>query len=372
MGPGAEGTEPRPTQQSSHIDLGMIDNQLLIAIDLTWSEVVNRTVVEPRVLGVANQIKGKMAVFSAEVSWAALAAAGQKIKAEKNAFPRGTYDRKSNLARKGLEYPPMQRVSFFVELLPFLGHGELKDRIDPNAAWYEGKNTLSGKNNLAAGGAWVPELLVPDYPQSAWQATSPLAPDHTFGATNYVAIAGVGLDIARANPTDPVYKKKVGVTGYGWGSRPEEITDGLSNTIYLMQTPPVLQQPWIAGGGATVRGLDETDPMGGFKYPQQGRSKPGTFALMADGSVRFIPADIDPKVLHALATRAGDDNALLSTLDAIAPKVEPPKNTTELKAPKPADPKPEDKKPTDPKPEDKKPADKKDPAKAAPAPGEKK
>ena len=42
----------------------------------------------------------------------------------------------------------------------------------------------------------------------------------------------------------------MGLTGYDWGSKPEEVTDGLSNTIYLMQTPPGLQQPWIAGGGA--------------------------------------------------------------------------------------------------------------------------
>src|SRR5205823_5481533 len=157
-------------------------------------------------------------------------------------------------------------------------------------------------------GAWVPELLVPDYPQSAWRANSPLAPDHALGATNYVAIAGRGLNVAREDPSDPSFPKtKVGITGYGWGSKLEDVTDGLANTIYLMQTPPGLQQPWIAGGGATVRGLDETDPMAAFKYTQRGRTKQGSYALMGDGSVRFIPADIDPQVFLALSTRAGGE-----------------------------------------------------------------
>src|SRR5215475_3748462 len=114
-----------------------------------------------------------------------------------------------------------------------------------------------------------------------------------------------------------------------------------------MQTPPGLQQPWIAGGGATVRGLDEIDPMGTFKYTHPNRAKQGSYALMGDGSVRWIPADINPKVLHALATRAGGDNALLADVDKIAPKIEPPKKVEEKKEPEVKE--PEAKKPADPK-----------------------
>ena len=372
MGPGP--MDPKlPTTAASHIDLGMLGRELLIAIDLTWSEPVNRTVIGPRMMGIANQIKGKMAIFTSEYSWHALAAAGPKALAdpERKMFPRGTWDRKSNSERFGLEYPPVQRVSLFVDLLPYLGRGQLGSTVNKNLAWYD-------ERNLEAAGAWVPELLVPDYPQSAWRATSPFAPDHVLGATNYVAIAGVGLDIARVNPNDPAFKTKVGITGYGWGSKAEEVTDGLSNTIYLMQTPPGLQQPWIAGGGATVRGLDETNPMGAFKYTQRGQTKQGTYVLMGDGSARFISEDIDPKVLRAMATRAGDDNKDLADIDKVAPRVEPPKGTTELKTdPKPADKKPEEKKPADPKVDPKAVDPKKEPtpggkADPAPPPGEKK
>ncbi|MBN9122544.1 MAG: DUF1559 domain-containing protein [Planctomycetes bacterium] len=365
----------------------MIDTDLLIGIDLTWDETIYRTKIAPRLVSVTNQIKGKMAVFSSDFSWHALAAAGPKAaEGPGGMFPRGTADRKGNADRYGLAYPPSSRVSLFADLLPYLGRGGLEKSLRKDLAWYDPHNLPAPGNDRA--GAWVPELLVPDYPQSAWRATSPLAPDHVLGATNYVAIAWRGLNIARENPNDPAFKTKVGITGYGWGSKPEEVTDGLSNTIYMMQTPPGLQQPWIAGGGATVRGLDEVDPMGTFKYPQRGRTKEGSYALMADGSVRFIPADIDPQVLLAMSTRAGGE--ALTGLNGAAPKVEPPKPAVEAKPdpvpklePKPAEPKkPEDKKP-DAKPEDKKPVepkkaeDKKEPdpkakgADAAPAPKEK-
>ena len=295
----------------------MVDNQLLIAIDLSWTDSIYRTAVAPRLVSIANQIKGKMAVYAADFSWHAVAIAGPNALKANGAFPRGTFERpKTDPNRLGLDYPPVQRVSLFADLLPFMGHGPLAARVNKNYAWYD-------ERNLPAGGAWVPELLVPYYPQSAWRANSPYAPDHVLGATNYVAVAGVGLDIARVNPADPAFKTKVGITGYGWGSKPEEITDGMSNTIYLIQTPPGLQQPWIAGGGATVRGFDESDPMTGYRYAHPGRDKQGTYALMADGSVRYVPADIDPKVLNAMATRAGAE--ALADIDTAAPNIGPVK-----------------------------------------------
>lgn len=378
-GPGPGPTDPKQSDTpASHIDLGIIDKQVVIAVDLNWSEDVYRTTVMPRVSGVTNKIKGTMAIFSSEFSWHAVAAAGPKAAETKKAFPRGTYDRpKTDPNRLGLEYPPVQRVSLFYELLPYLGRGNLAARVKPNYSWYAFERDTPDPrtpdkpgaiivDNLSPGGEWVPELLVPYYPQNAWRATSPFAPDHTFGATNYVAVAGRGLGIARA-PVDkngqvlPAFADKVGMTGYGWGSKPDEVKDGLSNTIYMLQTPPGLQQPWIAGGGATVRGLDEDDPMAAFKYDHpdgKGGKKSGTYALMGDGSVRWIPANIDKDVLLALSTRAGGTSEKVGDLNALAPKIEAPK------PPEPPKPKVEEKKPEDKKPEEKKPEDKKPDPKA--------
>jgi hypothetical protein len=286
--------------------------------------------------------------------------------AARKEFPRGTAERKkTDVSRMGLRYPPETRVSFFAELLPYISpaRAALTVGVERDLAW-------SDEKNLHAAEGWVPELLVPLYPQSAWRAYWPDLPGRVFGGTNYVAIAGIGRDAARFDPKTDA--KKVGITGYEWGSKVEEVTDGLENTIYLMQTPPGLPQPWLAGGGATVRGLDDKDPMLGFRHKiGTPGGKEGTFAMMGDGSVRFIPGDIKPDLLLAMATRAGGEK-ISGRLDKEAPLVYSPngkKKETELKS-NPQGPAPRsDSPPTKPQAED---PPSKSKAESSPEPREKK
>src|SRR5262249_14735379 len=146
---------------------------------------------------------------------------------------------------------------------------------------------------------------------SSWRAASPFATARVFGGTDFVAISGVGADAARYDPVrNPEHKKLAGITGYDWESKVADVTDGLSNTIYLRQVAPGFPRPWIAGGGATVMGLDRDDPLGPFvaDHPDgRGGKKRGTYAIMGDGVVRWIPADIDRETLLAMATRAGGE-----------------------------------------------------------------
>ncbi len=325
MGYPGMGTQPGtglphdPNQgPQSHVDLLLTDREITITLELHWSDDAFRRLIAPRMIGFMNTVKGKMAVYASDLSYHALSRAVPRMTAATKEFPRGTSERKlTDSARMGVRYKPETRVSFFVELLPYMDRATLAVGVDRDLAWFD-------ETNLLAAESWVPELLVPLYPQSAWRATSPhVAHGRVLGGTNYVAISGIGLDSARYDPK--VQAKKVGITGYDWGSKVEEVSDGLDKTIYLMQTPPGLQQPWLAGGGATVRGLNETDPMQGFRhtYGTPG-NKPGTFAMMGDGSVRFIPGDIDPKILLAMATRAGGED--LSDIDKHAPLVSTPKN----------------------------------------------
>ena len=62
-----------------------------------------------------------------------------------------------------------------------------------------------------------------------------------------------------------------------------------------------------------------------FKRPD---GKEGTYAIMADGTVRWLPADIRPEVLLAMATRAGGEK--LPNLDEVAPRVLPAGAKSEL------------------------------------------
>ena len=107
--------------------------------------------------------------------------------------------------------------------------------------------------------------------------------------------------------------------------KPDEIRDGLGDTILLIQVPPDHKSPWMAGGGSTVRGISEDlDCVKPFVCTEY-EDKDGTFAIMADGKVRFIPATIDPKTFQAMCTIAGGEK--IKDLDAdAAPEVPPPED----------------------------------------------
>ena len=116
--------------------------------------------------------------------------------------------------------------------------------------------------------------------------------------------------------------KKAGMTGYDFGSKADDVKDGLSNTMYLIQVPPTYQRPWIAGGGATLTGVNDkgADPARPFMV-KKGDGTRGTMVLMGDGSVRYVKEGIDPAVFRGMATRAGGET--LTDLDKAAPPARP-------------------------------------------------
>src|SRR5262249_34047504 len=208
-----------------------------------WEEEVFNQLVYPWLRRETEQLKGKLEVHSGlsdPHTVAAAAKAVQKLPAptnrkEDNRFPVGTVDRVAD-SRLSVPAPPETRLSLYVDLLPYLGRDP---RVgDRREAWFHPKN-------LPGAEQWVPELVVPYYPESSWRVSSPFAPGRTLGGTNYVTIAGVGIDAARYNPDDPKHKKLMGMTGYEWNSTPAEVEDGLSNTIYQMQVKPGIGRPWM-------------------------------------------------------------------------------------------------------------------------------
>ena len=318
---GFEGQQPGDgSSNPSHISVNLVDKATVINLEILWNEERYKKTVLPLIVTAANQLKGRMSVLSGETTWHDLAAAFPKLKSGNKPFPRGTLEREIKSERYGLAFPPEQRVSFLAELLPFIGRGALRNQIDAKKfPWF-------AKENVAAAESWVPEFLVPYYPQTSWRASHPLAEGKVLGGTNFVGLSGLGLDSARFNPTNPEHAKKVGITGYDWGSTPAEIADGMSNTIYMIQAPPGIRRPWIAGGGATVVGVDDTiaNPVQDFIHTTPDKKR-GTYLLMADGSVRWMSESIDPKIFKGMVTRAGGET--LGDLDKLAPKVDPPKGT---------------------------------------------
>jgi hypothetical protein len=227
---------------------------------------------------------------------------------------RGTIPRELEGRRFAVTPPPNERLSWMVNLLPYLGQRNLQ--FDPKKSWRE-------QPNLSAGAAWIPELLNPHYPQESWRVRLPSLKGTTLGATHYVGLSGIGLE-ASEFPNDPAFAKKLGVFGYDRNTSFRDVTDGLNQTIFVIQVPPLPSRPWVAGGGATVQGVPVTKSIAPFVTVQPGGShkgKAGTYAVMLDGSVRFIAADVSDDVFKAMVTIQGDD--LRDDLDAVAPKVAP-------------------------------------------------
>lgn len=329
-GEGYPGTQPTQQQGANHIDVARDGAVVTLAGEFEWKEDVFATAVEPSFARRGMFVRGLMGMYSGEGGVFALAAKqpdgktaggvlGEVVKKDgqlpQGALPRDARndDRRLPGSNQGLPYQPEQRVSFFAELIRFMDNKSVIQRkIDPNQAWYRSPN-------LDLAESWVPELLVPDYPQSAWRATSDLIADgRSVGATNFVGVAGLGLDAARLNPKDPEAAKKVGMTGYDWSSKPEDVTDGLSNTAYLIQVPPTYQRPWMAGGGATLMGVNDkgSDPSRPFMAKRPDGTR-GTMVLMGDGSVRYVKEGIDPAVFRGMATRAGGEK--VADFDKVVP-----------------------------------------------------
>lgn len=299
----------------SKIALSVGDRTLAIDAAFTFTPKLYSEILWPKLRSFGDQFQGQVLVLAGSAGQKLLAPGVAQLAAT-GEFPPGTSTQRfAGVNRYGMPFPPATRVSFLHSLLPHMGRGDVAGAIDPKLAWYD-------PQNIPAAERWIPEFLVPSYPPSSWWATSPYAEGRSLGATNVVGIAGIGRDAARLNPSNPIEAKRAGVMGYDWGSKLSDITDGPANTIYMLQVPPTYSRPWIAGGGATLMGVDDTleNPATSFTMPREGRR--GTYAIMADGSVRWIAENIDKKVFLGLVTRAGGEN--LGNLEQIAPKEQTP------------------------------------------------
>jgi hypothetical protein len=213
-----------------------------------------------------------------------------------NHFPPGTVPNPA--------LPPEQRLSFHVAVLPYVECNNLYSALALMEPWDSERNVsaMAGRSNkLYQCPGWGPEQG-----RDANRETSGyLAP------TNYVGVAGAGADAATRSADAP----GIGIFGYDRTVKKEDVKDGPENTILLIETCRDVG-PWVRGGPGTLRAVDVEDvPLAGADRPFGGthsrtssfRTRQGFNVALADGSVRFATADVDPAVLAALATIAGGE-----------------------------------------------------------------
>jgi hypothetical protein len=216
-----------------------------------------------------------------------------------NCFPPGT------IANPAL--PPEKRLSWYVATWGYVGDGQLGLDIDRSKAWDTEGNVeprIRFHDYEGQGQEW--EEPLGHFPEWLCPANPNRAPEGRPGLTHYVGVAGVGPDAADR----PGYDTAAGVFGYDRQTRLEDIKDGASSTLLLIETATA-NGPWTAGGPATVRGLEPgkfpyLGPDGQFRSRHLPRV---THAAFADGSVRPLAESVSPDVLEALATIAGREAA---------------------------------------------------------------
>lgn len=191
--------------------------------------------------------------------------------------------------------PPETRLSWISEVLPFVGHEDWKTALQEGYSW-------DSPQNQSVTTRYLPEVVNP--------IIGPTQTRQGFYDTHFVGICGVGKDAGELPPSDP----RAGVFNYRYPIKAADVKDGLSHTMAIMGVERNLG-PWAAGGRPSARPLTQPPYVGG---PDGfgARNPAGMPVVMADGSVRWMSRDVDPRVAEQLATIAGGEPVTADVLQS--------------------------------------------------------
>jgi len=189
-------------------------------------------------------------------------------------YPRGTVPTD--------KLPPIRRLSWMARLLEE-SSGPKAPRLWSDKPWDDPLNEEFVRRRMVLFQNPLVEQLVGE---------------HGYPATHFVGMAGVGADA----PALPTGHPRAGVFGYDRQTRQKDITDGVANTILIVGVNNQLGS-WAAGGRASIRPLTRAPYVNGPDGFGTGR-KDGMSVLMADGSVRFLSANTDPRIVRRMAAMA--------------------------------------------------------------------
>ncbi|MCA9072458.1 MAG: DUF1559 domain-containing protein, partial [Planctomycetaceae bacterium] len=198
------------------------------------------------------------------------------------------------------KFPPEKRWSWYLCLGNYMMHyGE--PLIDYERPWDDPSLRPLQLRTWKNGEDRYKEFVVPLRAVSGLQCPSSTWKTHTDGQpfTDYVGTAGINPDAGLL----PLTSKRAGAWSYTNRVTMDDITDGLSTTVIMMETGHE-NGCWLAGGPATVRGYDLPRPTIGVKGQFGGIHAGGAVTLFADGHVEFLADEMDPQAFSKLLTIA--------------------------------------------------------------------
>ncbi len=209
-------------------------------------------------------------------------------------------------------WSPLEQHSWASMILPYLEQANLFGTID-----FE--QNLRHSSNLPAAATLVPSYRCPAYTGPEFSPfRSYTLNDEKYAIGNYVAFSATDIPHlweSRLEPEGVIFPVST--------TRPTDITDGLSHTVFLVESREENQRVWMDGLTAGFTALPLVRYAGekislNFTpyypsrsyYSEYGPSSMhpgGAYHLLGDGSVRFITNDISKANYVAFCTRAGGE-----------------------------------------------------------------
>jgi hypothetical protein len=197
----------------------------------------------------------------------------------------GTYSKFPTAAQPNPELPPEKRLSWIVEILPFMESSPTHSKMDHKKGWDAEENRFAAVIGIKC--LYCPGYSVP--------------PTSTVTPTCYVGITGIGADAINS----PVEDRRAGFFGYERTFKLEDFKNHTGSILMLAETSQV-QGSWTAAGSPTTRGLiPNASPYIGVGGQFGGNHRLGANSAFMDGSVRFLADNIDPAVWEVMATLSG-------------------------------------------------------------------
>jgi hypothetical protein len=218
------------------------------------------------------------------------------------------------IAKADEKDPPQNFYNFgwMAHLLPECGRDDLFSKLNLEESWYLHDQNRGRSYEI------ISAFLSARNTKQRWDSY-PFDEEHGPGLTHFVGMSGFEENRTTVAGQFPRTDPRAGVFGYDAILPDAQISDGLSNTIMMIEIGQ-LAGPWIAGGGASIRGARQTkstyfDSVTGFGPSTESDH---ALAVFADGSVRSISKNIDPAVFRALCTAHGAETVDLGSTPAVS------------------------------------------------------